>query len=156
VKGGQASQMNQNEGFFAQDAAWSTSNDAEIYGLRFDIQGVGGTKSVNIESWLVDDGAVVAHNMQKINLPSGNNVYDNFTISSATSFDQVYVRFTYDTKPDTSGVRVENFATEFPNPVPDQQFTIGIKAVDQDLDPSQQATFTVGVDGNHDGSILIT
>jgi hypothetical protein len=99
VKGGQASQMNQNEGFFAQDSLWTSgSPDAnEISGLRFDIQGVGGVKSVNVEYWLVDNGAVVGHDTEAVALPSGNAVHEDFTIQSATSFDQVYVRFTYDT-----------------------------------------------------------
>ncbi|WP_460451768.1 hypothetical protein [Alsobacter sp. SYSU BS001988] len=154
VKGGQASQLNQNEGFFAQDSTWATTG-AEINGLRFDIQGVGGVKKVNVEYWLVDEGAVVAHDVESVNLPSGNNVYDNFTIHSDTSFDQVYVRFYFDDKIDTSGVRIENFETQVPNPVPDQQFTFGVNMVDGDLDPAVGTSFKVSVDGNHDGTILL-
>jgi hypothetical protein len=155
VKGGQASQINHNEGFFAQDAAWSAGNDVEINGLRFDIQGIGGIKSVNVQYWLVDDGAVVGGDSETVSLPSGNATYEDFTIHSDTSFDQLYVRFTYDTKPDTSGVRVEDFETEVANPVPDQEFSFGIKLRDEDLDLSLQATFTVGVDGDHDGFIVL-
>jgi hypothetical protein len=149
VRGGQASQLNQNEGFVAYDSA-----GGEINGLNFDIQGVGGIKTVNVEYWLVDEGVSTYGGLTQVNLTSGNSVVP-FTIHSDESFDQVYVRFSYDTKPDTSGVRVENFEVELPNPVPDQEFTFGITAIDADLDPSQETTFTVGVDGNNDGSILI-
>jgi hypothetical protein len=147
VKGGQASQMNQNEGFFAQDSLWTSgSPDAnEITGLKFDIQGIGGVKTVNVEYWLVDNGAVVGHETEAVALPSGNAVAEDFTIESATSFDQVYVRFFYDTKVTTSGVRVENFETQVPEPIEPQQFTFGINVTDQDLDPALGTTFTVDV-----------
>jgi hypothetical protein len=117
VKGGQASQLNQNEGFLVQDAAWSSANqDAnEIGGIKFDIQGIGGVKSVNIEWWAIDNGAVVAHGTDTVSLPSGNAVFPNYTIEPQDSVDQIYVRFTYDTKPDTSGVRVENLKVAFPS-----------------------------------------
>ncbi|MGX5846242.1 DUF5801 repeats-in-toxin domain-containing protein [Mesorhizobium sp. PL10] len=115
VKGGQASQMNQNEGFFVQDAAWTSGDANEIGGIKFDIQGIGGVKSVNIEWWTVDDGVVVATGTDKVNLPSGGAVFENYTIESADSVDQIYVRFTYDTKVSTSGVRVENLEVAFPS-----------------------------------------
>jgi hypothetical protein len=117
VKGGQASQLNQNEGFLVQDAAWTSSDpDAnEIGGIRFDIQGVGGVKTVNIEWWTVDNGTIVDHGTDKVTLPSGNAIFPNYTIQPADSVDQIYVRFTYDTKLDTSGVRVENLKVAFPS-----------------------------------------
>ena len=117
VKGGQASQLNQNEGFFVQDAAWTSSNpDAnEIGGIRFDIQGIGGVKSVNIEWWAVDDGVVVATDTDTVSLPAGSASFENYTIETTDSVDQIYVRFTYDTKPDNSGVRVENLEVAFPS-----------------------------------------
>ncbi|RWX68366.1 hypothetical protein EN780_09415 [Mesorhizobium sp. M4B.F.Ca.ET.089.01.1.1] len=117
VKGGQASQMNQNEGFLVQDAAWTSADqDAnEIGGIRFDIQAVGGVKKVNIEWWAVDNGVVVATDTDTVNLPSGSAVYENYTIETADSVDQIYVRFYYDTKVSTSGVRVENLEVAFPS-----------------------------------------
>lgn len=117
VKGGQASQMNQNEGFFVQDAAWTASSpDAnEIGGIRFDIQAVGGVKSVNIEWWTVDNGAVIDHGTDKVSLPSGSAVFENYTIEPTDSVDQIYVRFSYDTKISTSGVRIENLEVAFPS-----------------------------------------
>ncbi|RVD17255.1 MAG: hypothetical protein EOS73_09735 [Mesorhizobium sp.] len=117
VKGGQASQLNQNEGFFVQDAAWtSASPDAnEIGGIRFDVQGVGGVKSVNIEWWTVDNGIVIEHGTDTVVLPGGSSVFENYTIESADSVDQIYVRFFYDTKQSTSGVRVENLEVAFPS-----------------------------------------
>ena len=116
VKGGQASQLNQNEGFFVQDAAWTSATpDAnEIGGLRFDIQGIGGVKSVNIEWWAVDNGVVVENHTDTVDLPSGNAVFENYTIEH-DGVDQIYVRFTYDTKTATSGVRVENLEVAFPS-----------------------------------------
>lgn len=117
VKGGQASQMNQNEGFFVQDAAWTSATpDAnEIGGIRFDIQAVGGVKSVNIEWWTVDNGAVIDHGTDKVSLPSGSAVFENYTIEPTDSVDQIYVRFSYDTKISTSGVRIENLEVAFPS-----------------------------------------
>ena len=117
VKGGQASQLNQNEGFFVQDAAWTAANqDAnEIGGIRFDLQGIGGVKSVNIEWWTVDNGAVVDHGTDTVNLPGGNAVFENYTIESTESVDQIFVRFFFDTKQTTSGVRVENLEVAFPS-----------------------------------------
>ncbi|RWO87331.1 hypothetical protein [Mesorhizobium sp.] len=117
VKGGQASQMNQNEGFFVQDAAWTSADqDAnEIGGIRFDVQGIGGVKKVNIEWWAVDNGAVVATGTDTVNLPAGSAVFENYTIQPNDSVDQIYVRFFYDTKQSTSGVRVENLEVAFPS-----------------------------------------
>jgi hypothetical protein len=124
VKGGQASQINQNEGFIVQDAAWDPDDpdlDAnEIGGIKFDIQGIGNVGSVDIEWWAVDDGKVVASGTDHVTLPGGNAVFEDYTIDSTDgwpedSVDQIYVRFTYDTKPDTSGVRVENLEVAFPS-----------------------------------------
>ncbi|HTI86055.1 MAG TPA: hypothetical protein VL966_05580 [Alphaproteobacteria bacterium] len=155
VKGGQASQMNPNEGFFAQDAAWNAAHpdDNEIFGLRFDIQGIGNQPSVTIEWWTVDNGVVIDHETDTIQLPKGNAVFENFEVSSNTSFDQVYYRFTFPDGGANDGVRLENFDIKTPNPVPDQTFTFGINAVDQDGDHAVATTFSVGVDGNHDGLI---
>ncbi|MDX8434601.1 hypothetical protein RFN25_14310 [Mesorhizobium abyssinicae] len=117
VKGGQASQMNQNEGFFVQDAAWTSGSpdENEIGGIRFDIQAIGGVKKVNIEWWAIDNGQIVATDTDTVNLPSGSAVFENYTIETADSVDQIYVRFTYDTKASTSGVRVENLEVAFPS-----------------------------------------
>ncbi|MER9105075.1 hypothetical protein NKH95_14080 [Mesorhizobium sp. M0848] len=115
VKGGQASQLNQNEGFFVQDAAWTSGDENEIGGIRFDIQGIGGVKSVNIEWWAVDNGVVVATGYDTVSLPAGSAVFENYTIEPNDSVDQIYVRFFYDTKASTSGVRVENLEVAFPS-----------------------------------------
>jgi hypothetical protein len=147
--------MNPNEGFFAQDAAWTAAHpdDNEIFGLRFDVQGIGNQPSVTIEWWTVDNGVVVDHDTDTIQLPKGNAVFENFEVSSNTSFDQVYYRFTFPDGGANDGVRLENFDIKTPNPVPDQTFTFGINAVDQDGDHAVATTFSVGVDGNHDGLI---
>ncbi|MBR0812748.1 hypothetical protein JQ544_14510 [Bradyrhizobium diazoefficiens] len=117
VKGGQASQLNHNEGFFVQDAAWTSADpdENEIGGIRFDIQGVGGVKTVNVEWWTIDNGAIVEHGTDTVSLPAGSAVFENYTIESTDSVDQIYVRFTYDTKQSTSGVRVENLEVAFPS-----------------------------------------
>jgi Domain of unknown function (DUF5801) len=126
VKGGQASQLNQNEGFFVQDAAWTSSDPDdglnEIGGIKFDIQGIGGVKSVDIEWWAVDNGEVIKTGTDHVTLPKGNAVYEDYTIQSPTddpwsdpSVDQIYVRFTYDTNADNAGVRVENLQVAFPS-----------------------------------------
>jgi hypothetical protein len=161
VKNLQASQMNNNDGFFAQDAAWvaadSGTNNHEINGLRFDVQGIGNVTTAHMEYWFVDDGAVVggAHFQDLTNIPSGNNVLADVTIHSDTSFDQVYVRFFFDApNADNKGIRLENFEIQTPNPVPDQTLQFGLKITDKDLDSATTTTnFLVGVDGNHDGLV---
>jgi hypothetical protein len=155
VKNGQASQMNNNDGFFAQDAAWtnadSGTNNHEINGLRFDVQGIGGVKTAHMEYWFVDDGVVVGgpHFQDLTNIPSGNNVLADVTIHSDTSFDQVYVRFFFDgPNVDNKGIRLENFEIQTPNPVPDQTFAFGLNITDKDLDHATTTTnFLVGWTG---------
>jgi hypothetical protein len=168
VKGGQASQLNQNEGFFVQDAAWTSADqDAnEIGGIKFDIQGIGGVKSVNIEWWAVDNGIVVATGYQTVELPPGNATFQDFTIEQ-DGVDQIYVRFTYDTKPDTAGVRVENLEVAFPTTT---EVTVvnhedlGTHLVFEDAGPTftgivgDATPFQVGLaDGQHDdGTFTLT
>jgi hypothetical protein len=102
----------------------------------------------------VDEGVASAPVTQTVNLPGGNNVYDNFTINSDTSVDQIYVRFFFDGDPTNKGVRVLNFETEVVKPVPDQVFDFGLQITDGDLDSATTTeVFLVGVDGNHDGIV---
>lgn len=144
VKDGQASQINNNEGFFAQNTDAAT----EINGIRFDIAGIGNVETVTVEYWFVDEGVVSAPVTQTVNLPNGNQVYDNFTIHSDTSVDQIYVRFFFDGDPTNKGVRVLNFETEVALPVPDQVFDFGLQVTDGDLDSAATTTnFLIGVDG---------
>jgi hypothetical protein len=144
VKEGQASQINNNEGFFAQNTDAAT----EINGLRFDIAGIGNVSTVNIVYWFVDEGVVSAPVTQTVSLPSGNQVFDNFTIHSDTSVDQIYVRFFFDGDPTNKGVRVLNFETEVAKPVPDQVFDFGLQITDKDGDSATTTTnFLIGVDG---------
>jgi hypothetical protein len=150
VKKGQASQINNNEGFVAQNAAFTSGDANEINGLKFDISGIGNIKSVNVEYWLVDDGVVVeSHTVEDFALPSGNKSATFTAIHSATSFDQVYVRFFFDGSPTNEGVRLLNFAIETPKPVPDQTFDFGLKITDKDGDSAPAPTnFLIGVDGS--------
>lgn len=136
---GQASQMNQNEGFFA------TAGDDVLNGLAFDIQGIGGVKTVNVEYWLVDDGVVVEHDVDPWTLPSGS-AYVHEVIQASTAFDEVYVRFYYDTKLDTSGVRVLNFASSTPNDVPDRTLQFQLQATDGDFDTVVSNIYSIHVD----------
>jgi hypothetical protein len=161
VKNLQASQMNNNDGFLAQDAAWTSAdsgtNNHEINGIKFDVQGIGNVTTAHMEYWFVDDGAVVggAHFQDLTNIPTGNKVLADVTIHSDTSFDQVYVRFVFDAPNiDNKGIRLENFEIQTPNPVPDQTFAFGLNIADKDLDSATTpTTFLVGVDGNHDGLV---
>jgi hypothetical protein len=85
---------------------------------------------------------------QTVSLPSGNQVFDNFTIHSDTSVDQIYVRFFFDGDPTNKGVRVLNFETEVAKPVPDQVFDFGLQITDKDGDSATTTTnFLIGVDG---------
>jgi hypothetical protein len=161
VKNIQASQMNNNDGFIAQNAAWTSADSGtdnhEINGIKFDVQGIGGVKIAHMEYWFVDDGVVVggAHFQDLNNIPKGNNLLTDVTIHSDTSFDQVYVRFFFDApKIDTKGIRLEHFAIQAPNPTPDQTFEFGLNVTDKDLDHTTTTeVFLVGVDGNHDGLV---
>jgi hypothetical protein len=147
----QASQINHNEGFFAQN----TDATTEINGLRFDIAGIGNVRSVNIQYWFVDEGNVSAPVTQTVNLPNGNQVFDNFTIHSDTSVDQIYVRFFFDGDPTNRGVRVLNFETEVALPVPDQVFEFGLQIADEDDDSATTTTnFLIGVDGTDPDSTV--
>jgi hypothetical protein len=138
---GQASQMNQNEGFFAG------GGDNALDGLEFDIQGIGGVKSVNVEYWLVDDGAVTYHHVDAVSLPSGSASYDE-VISGHGSFDQIYVRFYYDGKVDTSGVRVLDFKSSSPVNIPTHVLDFTLTNTDGDGDTVTSNSFQITVDPN--------
>lgn len=121
---------------------------SQINGLRFDIAGIGNVNTVNVEYWFVDEGVVSAPVTQAVSLPGGNNVFDNFTIHSDTSVDQIYVRFFFDGDPANKGVRILNFETEVAKPVPDQTFDFGLQITDKDGDSATTTTnFLIGVDG---------
>jgi hypothetical protein len=130
-KGGQASQMNQNEGFVAFDAA-----HALMSGLKFDIAGVGSVKAVNVEWWMLDSSNnVINHAVDHVVLPGGAATITEI-IDTGQSFDHLDVRFFYMSPDSTtnSGVRVENFETKLPNSIPDREVDFALNVTDGDGD----------------------
>lgn len=168
----QASQINNNEGFFAY-LGEGTDN------LKFGIQGIGNNaKGVQVEYWLYDDpdnnpnnngisgnlGAALVHKTVSVsNLDSGNHL-EYVTIDDKVTFDTVYVRFYYDsTKGDlanstnnilsNAGVRVQDFSVKNHVTIPEFDFQFDIARTDRDEAPIGTATgdavttsFTIHVD----------
>jgi hypothetical protein len=129
-KGGQASQMNQNEGFLVYDAA-----HAAMEGLKFDIAGVGGVKNVQVEWWMMDSSNnVVNYGLDSVDLPSGSATITETILDNPNTFDHMYVRFFYLSNASNAGVRVENFQTEIPNNIPNREVDFGLKITDGDGD----------------------
>jgi hypothetical protein len=151
VKQGQASQINNNEGFFA--IARDASNaEVEMFGLEFDIEGIGSTSSVNVSYTLLNNGSVIGGATTSVSLPSGNNAVHFDDIDSTTAFDSVFVRFFFDGNVTNKGVRLENFSTIIPGEFPDQTLSFEVTSTDGDGDTAVD-TFDVDIDGNHDGMV---
>jgi len=149
-----ASQTNPNEGWFA--VAQNASGPVHLFGLEFDIQAIGNVKSVDVNYITFDrNGAtstVDSFAKQTVSLPSGSNV-THFAINDADGFDAVYLRFTFPGQ-GTNGVRLLDFSTTVAGTFPDQNLQFGATVADGDQDTATH-TFTVGLDGNHDGKITI-
>ena len=168
----QASQINNNEGFFAYLGEG-------VDNLKFGIQGIGNNaKGVQVEYWLYDDpdnnpanngtsgnlGSALVHKTVSVtNLDSGNHL-EYVTIDDQVTFDTVYVRFYYDaTKGDlanntnnilsNAGVRVQDFSIQNQITVPEFDFQFDVARTDGDEAPIGTATsdevktsFTLHVD----------
>ena len=62
VKGGQASQINNNEGF-----TFSTADGSDVNNLTFAVAGIGNIDAITVESWLYDDaGTLIDHNIDNV------------------------------------------------------------------------------------------
>ena len=160
---GQASQMNQNEGWFAVTKD-GQGNLVPMDSLNFQIQGIGSLSSVHVD-WITFDrdpvtGASTYDNSGSadVPLPSGNNAVP-FSISAGQNgpdgFEVAYVRYTYPGQGDNVGIRNINFSTTLPQAFPDQLLQFGVSVADGDSDTAA-GTFKVALDGNHDQHTPLT
>jgi Pectate lyase superfamily protein len=144
-----------NEGWFA--VAQNASGRVHLFGLEFDIQAIGNVKSVDVNYITFDrNGAtstVDSFAKQTVSLPSGSNG-THFAINDADGFDAAYLRFTFPGQGTNVGVRLLDFSTTVAGTFFDQNLQFGVKVADGDQDTATD-TFTVGLDGNHDGRITI-
>ena len=150
----QASQINNNEGFFAYLGEG-------VDNLTFGIQGIGNNAvGVQVEYWLYDDadnnptnngtpgnlGTALVHQTVDIDGLNAGNHLEYVTIDDQVTFDTVYVRFYYDaTKGDlansnknilsNAGVRVQDFSIKNETTVPDYDFEFNIARTDADQSP---------------------
>lgn len=175
VKNDQASQINNLEGFSATFGDGAGPEDDEVGGLVFEIEGIGNISEVTVE-WLafddldndgvLDPGENFFTGNDTVALPNGNNSIE-YTIEHPTDvegnlFDTVYVRFitpdgeaSDDPKDWNDGVRILNFNSVEPLPVPDVELAFAVQGTDGDGDTSQIQEFTVGIDGDDDDLITI-
>jgi hypothetical protein len=132
VKGGQASQINNNEGF-----TFSTADGSDINNLTFAVAGIGNINAITVESWLYDDaGTLIDHNIDNVTgLRSGNQTV-TINDDGGQAFDTAYVQFQI--AGNNSGVRILDFSTSIEAPVPDQPFEFTLANTDLDGDAATQ------------------
>ncbi|TIN58684.1 MAG: hypothetical protein E5Y30_37525 [Mesorhizobium sp.] len=132
VKGGQASQINNNEGF-----TFSTADGSDINNLAFAVAGIGNINAITVESWLYDDGGnLIDHNIDNVTgLRSGNQTV-TIDDDGGQAFDTAYVQF--HVAGANSGVRILDFSTSIEGPVDDQPFEFTLANTDLDGDAATQ------------------
>jgi hypothetical protein len=132
VKGGQASQINNNEGF-----TFHTADGSDVNNLTFAVAGIGNINTITVESWLYDDaGTLIDHNIDNVTgLRSGNQTV-TINDDGGQAFDTAYVQFHLNGA--NSGVRILDFSTSIEGPVPDQSFAFQLTNTDLDGDAATQ------------------
>lgn len=155
VKNGQASQMNQNEGFFFNALA-ADGTPLQTQSLNFDVVQIGSVKAVTVEEWLYKGSTLIDYNTQSVALSKTNQtvyVADNgatATLPDANSlgqsFDTAYVRFTYANGDTNAGVRIINFQTHIATQLNDRDLPFQVTNTDADTDTAVSNTFHVTVD----------
>ena len=156
VKNGQASQINQNEGFF-----FHTDTNAAQQNLTFDVAGIGNVASMNYEVWMYDSTGhlVDYHTGVAANLKTANahvTVSDLGLAGSTTpdhsaageSFDSAYIHFYLDNPTSTAGVRIINFASQISSPTHDRLIDFQLANTDGDQDYALSNVFSVFVDSS--------
>jgi hypothetical protein len=171
IKNDQASQINNLEGFSATFGDGVGGDPDEVAGLTFEIEGIGNIAGVTVEWLAFDDtnGDGIVNTQAETDsvisgsvfqpLPNGNNSVE-FTIEDANSlFDTVYVRFitpdgeaSDDPKDWNDGVRILNFNSIEPAPIPDLTLSFEIQGTDGDGDTTQVQEFDVFI--TDDGSAI--
>jgi hypothetical protein len=144
VKGGQASQMNNNEGFSVD-----LVGDAEFSKFTFGMQAIGNVKSVNVTYWTVDEGVLSAPTTTTETLLGGQGV-TTYAISTPGGVDQIYVEFEFVGKngvvDNNAGVRLLNFTETEKSVFSAVDLTFGLKLDDNDTDTAVSNPFTIHVD----------
>lgn len=159
VNPSQASQINNNEGFFAYLGQG-------VDNLKFGIQGIGNNAAgVQVEYWLYDDpdnnpanngtpgnlGTALVHKTVDVNNLNSGNHLEYVTIDDNVTFDTVYVHFYYDAKMgdltnntknilSNAGVRVQDFSVKTDTTVPEYDFKFDVARTDKDQVPIGTAT----------------
>ena len=145
VKGGQASQINNNEGF-----TFSTADGSDVNNLTFAVAGIGNIDAIKLrKSWLYDDaGALIDHNIDNVTgLRSGNQTVTINDDDGGQAFDTAYVQFTLPGASANAGVRILDFSTSIEAPVPDQEFEFTLANTDNDGDAvTQELNITASQD----------
>jgi hypothetical protein len=143
VKNGQASQINDGEGFF-----FHTDNGTQQLSLQFDVAGIGNVNTINYEYWLFDAaGHEIAGGYQSssvTNLRSGNQ-HVNIT-DSGTPFDTAYVHFFFSPHDPNAGVRIINFTSSVATQIPDRIIHFQLQNTDKDGDFIGSNDYTVTID----------
>ena len=155
----QASQINNNEGFFAYLGDGADN-------LTFGVQGIGNNAvGVQVEYWLYDDpdnnaatngipgnlGSALVHKTVALKGLDAGNHLEYVTIDDNVTFDTVYVHFYYDYKMgdlanstknilSNAGVRVQDFSVKNETTIPEYEFKFDIARTDRDESPITTAT----------------
>jgi hypothetical protein len=144
IKGGQASQMNNNEGFVAQLAG-----GGELSAFSFGMQAIGNVKSVNVTYWTVEDGKLSDPVTTTETLPGGQGI-KTYTINTPQGVDQIYVEFEYPDKngnPDlNAGVRLLNFTETEQRVFNPVNLSFNLTNTDKDGDTVTSNTYSILVD----------
>jgi len=161
VKGGQASQINPNEGFKFAYTPGAGEEDHEIDNLTFHVQGIGNLNEVNVRYWLFNDNGT-ASTADDILVDGGlinvkglfdpKNVTGNYTLpvtlkdlgqtpgahaAAGETFDYGVVRFEFQSSNGNvanQGVRVTDFSIQTDKEVLPDDFTFQLKVTDCDAD----------------------
>jgi hypothetical protein len=142
VKNGQASQINDGEGFF-----FNTNNGSQQLSLQFDVAGIGNINTIHYEYWVFDaSGNELTYSGDKTvtGLTSGNQ-HVNIT-DSGTPFDTAYVHFYFTPTDTNSGVRIINFKSQVATQTPDTVIHFQLQNTDGDGDFIGSNDFSVKVD----------
>ncbi len=137
-----------------------TGSEADISGVRFVLDGVGGGVPGSLDVWWVavdDNGDIVATGSEttedinaskSVELADGTITNGEFVfIEPEVTFDQIYVAIDPTDIDGNDKVRINNIATLEQLPIDDLSFDFEVKATDADGDMAT-GTFTVVVDGD--------
>lgn len=141
VKNGQASQMNNNEGFFF------TVPGQEQLSLSFDVHGIGNLGSIMMEYWVYDSSNnEIEYQLQNVTgLKTGDQTVTIHDLQGE-EFSSAYVRFFFTNGDANAGVRIINFESQVATDAPDRDIEFQLASTDSEGDQALSNAFTVHVD----------